>query len=69
MSGKPQFPLKVSFSDDNEVQVFENADELACTLEWFDSDDDEYHAKVCDALGREVHVIVRKLEIAKLELK
>ncbi len=69
MVSDPKFPIRIEYSDGTESEIFDNEVELACTLEWFDSDDDDYHAKVIDAKNRSVRLVVRKLEIIEFALK
>jgi hypothetical protein len=54
----PEYPLRVFFDDDGEEQVFDNAMEAECTLEWFDSDDPGQQAHVVDAKGRAVRLVI-----------
>ena len=67
MTSKPEFPITVSYADDEDV-VFDNPIEAAVTLEWFDSDDPEEGAAVTDSRGRKVRLKVEKLEIVTCEL-
>ena len=68
MAGKPEFPVKVKYSDGEEVEL-ENEMELACDLEFFDSEHPEEDTLIFDRLGREVILKIEKLELIKFELK
>jgi hypothetical protein len=65
---QPTFPVTVRFEEDNEDWVFDSTQELACSLEWFDSDDAEQNARVTDAQGRAVRLKVEELEVKTFEL-
>ena len=65
---QPTFPVTVRFEKDGEDWVFDSIKELACSLEWFDSDDPEQNARVTDALGRAVRLKVEELEVTTFEL-
>jgi hypothetical protein len=65
---KPEFPIKVHFHEDNEEWILGNNEELACTLEWIDTDDPEERATVTDARGRKVRLKIKFLEIEVFEL-
>jgi hypothetical protein len=56
-------------SQDGEVESFDDAAELACNLEWFDSADPAEQAAVEDSLGRRVRLKVEQLKIVVLELE
>ena len=66
---KPEFPIKVVFFEDNEEWVLENEEELACSLEWFDSDDEDENAIVTDSLGRNVRIKIKGLKIIICQLQ
>jgi hypothetical protein len=66
---QPEFPIVVTFQEDGDKWVLESADELACSLEWFDSEDPEERAVVVDAKNRPVRLRVEKLKLISLELK
>lgn len=53
------FPITVTV-DDGTVEIFENSDEAAYTLEWFDTDRER--VRVVDQRGRRVHLKIKKLE-------
>ena len=65
---KPQYPITVLFKEDGDKWVLDNEQELGNSLEWFNSNDPEEKAEVTDALGRNVEVIVEKLEVKKCVL-
>lgn len=57
---KPQFPLQIVWLETGEAESFEDAQDLICNLEDFDSTDPKAaaEARVTDALGRPVHLLV-----------
>ena len=63
ISADPKFPLTVTFHEEARDCVFETELELACNLEWFDSREKDENATVIDSLGREVTLVVEKLEV------
>ena len=65
----PEFPIKVTFFEDNDVWILNNEDELCTNLEWFDSRDKEENAKVEDHKGRLVRVKVEELKLLELFLE
>ena len=65
---QPEYPIKVGFEEDGETWILNNDKELATTLEWFDSDAPDEHAKVTDKLGRAVRIKIEKLELLVFEL-
>ncbi len=65
----PEFPIKVTFLEDSDVWVFDNEEEMACSMEWFDSDDPEEQAIVIDNQERPIRLKVQKLEIVCFELR
>jgi|GEM_PF-3346685 len=65
---KPEFPIVVRFAELQEEWVFEDKAELACTLEWFDSNDVSEKSQVLDAKGRRVTVKVERLQLLVFEL-
>ena len=65
---QPEFPITVKF-DDGDVWEFENVGEIACTLEWFNSDDPEEEAIVFDNKNRKVRVKVDELNLTVFELE
>jgi len=60
---QPTYPVSVTFLEDNDVWVFNNEEDLACSLEWFDSRDPKENAIVKDKNEKLVTVVVEKLEI------
>ena len=64
----PTFPLTV-IHEDGETWVLNTPDELAATVEWFDSDDSDGSMWVIDAEGRPVRLKVEALEIHRLEVQ
>lgn len=64
---KPQFPLKVKYSDGSVVRV-ENEIEAARNLEWLDTENTEDPVEVIDRLGRQVTLVIEFLEIKELRL-
>lgn len=64
----PEFPIRVTFHEDGEEWVLDSFDELASSLEWFDSDDPTENASVVDGKGRPVRVKVEALELLRFEL-
>lgn len=64
----PTFPLTV-IHEDGEIWVLNTPDELAATVEWFDSDDSDGSMWVVDAEGRPVRLKVEALEIRHLEVQ
>lgn len=65
---QPTFPVTVGFEEDGEEWTFDSIEEMACSLEWFDSDDPEENATVRDAHGRAVRIKVERLEVKVFEL-
>lgn len=65
----PEYPLLVRYTDGSENEVFDNEEELVNTLEWFDSEDPEFHANVIDNNGRLLKVVVVKLELRHMSFK
>jgi hypothetical protein len=65
---EPEFPIRVTFHEDGDEWVLDSPEELACSLEWFDTDDPEEHASVVDRHGRAVRIKVEALEVVRLEL-
>lgn len=68
----PQYPLTVRF-DDGTQEVLNTPEEVAGTLEWFDTDDStdtltDTHGTVTDACGRRVRLKVEALTIQRLEV-
>ena len=68
----PQYPLTVRF-DDGTIEVLNTPEEVAGTLEWFDTDDPtdtitDTHGAVTDAQGRAVRLKVVRLEIVTCEV-
>ena len=70
---EPVFPVKkIFFGDDYDnpgEESYENLMELACNLEWFDSEDPEENASILDAQGRPVHLKIVALDVIIFELK
>jgi len=65
---RPEFPIRVSFHEDDDVWVLDSFDELAFSLEWFDSNDPDENASVVDRKERAVRVKVERLELLRFEL-
>jgi hypothetical protein len=66
---QPAYPIKVVFEEDGATWILNDEKELATTLEWFDSDAPDEHARVTDNQGRAVRIKVEKLELVIFELK
>lgn len=64
---KPKLPFHVIFEDGNRW-VLNSYDEIACNLEWFDSNDEDDTTKVIDDLGRPVRLKIEALKIIYCEL-
>ena len=62
-SDLPCFPITVTFHEDGDKWVLKDHFELALSLEWFDSRDENENASVTDSKGRQVIVVVEKLEL------
>ena len=69
MKKTPEYPIKVFFHEDSEQWILSNEIELACNLEWFNSQDPEEKATVTDNQGRPVRLIVKELEVLVCELE
>jgi len=69
MSIKPEFPLKTFDSEDNTEELFANEEELACTLEWFDSADTDETIQVTDSKGRPVRLKIEQLKIISCKIE
>lgn len=65
---KPTFPLRIEF-DDGDVWTLATSEEVACNLEWFDTEDGDDSARVHDATGKSVRLKVEAFEVLILELK
>lgn len=65
---KPKLPFHVIFEDGNRW-ILNNDDEIACNLEWFDSNDEDDTTKVIDDLGRPVRLKIEALKIIYCELE
>ena len=65
---RPEFPIRVSFHQDDDQWVLASLDELACSLEWFDSNDPDEFASVVDSRDRAVRVKVERLALLRFEL-
>lgn len=65
---KPKLPLHVIF-EDGDRWILNSDDEIACNLEWFDSNDEDDTTKVIDDLGRPVKLKVEALKIIYCELE
>jgi hypothetical protein len=63
---EPEFPIRVTFQEDGDEWVLDSPEELACNLEWVDTDDPEENASVVDRHGRTVKV--EALKVLRLEL-
>lgn len=59
VSDKPQFPIQLVWLETGEVETYEDARDLLCNLEEFDSNNpaDRNAAKLTDALGRPVSLV------------
>ncbi len=64
---EPTFPLKVVWGDGRR-ELFENRDDVAFNLEWFDTDDADDGTIVVDAEDRPVRLRVEALTILRLEV-
>lgn len=69
MQKEPQFPITVTFHENDEIWTLLDLNDAACNLEWFDSDDEEEKAEVADSEGRPVRLKVQSLKIVVCELK
>ncbi len=69
MVNEPKFPIKVHFHETNEEWLLDDMDDIACNLEWFDSDEPDENATVTDLLGRPVRLKVEQLAVLTCELK
>lgn len=69
MSDEPRFPLTVIFHENNEIWTLLDVNEAACSLEWFDSDDEDEKAEVVDKEGRPVRLKVQSLKVVICELR
>lgn len=66
---RPEFPITVTFHEDGDVWVLNSIEEVASSLEWFDSEDPTQRATVTDREGRAVHLQVKKLDVLVFELR
>jgi hypothetical protein len=66
---KPSFPLTIDWHEDGEQEIFKNEIDAGCTLEWFDSRDDDTDASVRDSQGRPVILVVKQTEVTLCALK
>ncbi len=69
MRTKPEFPLRVFDPEDNTDELFVNEEELACTLEWFDSTDTDETMQVTDSKGRPVRLKIKQLQTIVCEIE
>ncbi|HAC14393.1 MAG TPA: hypothetical protein DCE78_00390 [Bacteroidetes bacterium] len=65
---KPKLPLHVMF-EDGDHWILYNDDEIASSLEWYDSNDEDDTTKVIDDLGRPVKLKIEALIIIYCELE
>lgn len=63
----PQYPITVTL-EDGTVWRFENEDELACSLEWCNTRDEEGVSAV-DAMDRKTTVVVEAFKVVVLEVE
>jgi hypothetical protein len=68
MKTVPEYPIKVVFHEDNEEWLLNNETEVACNLEWFNSQDPDEEATVTDNQGRRVQLIVKEHKVLIFEL-
>lgn len=69
---KPKFPVFVLFAvndDDYGDWLLNNEHELATSLEWYDSDDNDPSMVIVDWDGNQVDVKVEACEIIRLEIQ
>lgn len=66
---RPEYPIKVVFKEDGETWILNNEEELATSLEWFDSESPTENAMAIDNQGRAIRIKVEKLELVTFELK
>lgn len=64
---KPEFPLHVIFADGTEY-VLETEEEIATSLEYFDTEDGDTSASVFDNQKRKVRLKVERLEVLICDL-
>lgn len=64
----PEYPIKIDF-EYGETWVLKNEEELATSLEWFDSDSEEEPTVITDNQGRAVKLKVDNLKLVLFELK
>jgi hypothetical protein len=64
----PIYSIRVE-DEDGEVSIVDDVASLACTLEYFDTDDMDRDVRVTDALGRDVRVRVEALVLEVFELR
>jgi hypothetical protein len=65
---QPLFPLTVQWSS-SEAEVFQDANDIECNLEDFDSENKRSSVSVKDSLGRPVRLKVEALEVIECSLK
>jgi hypothetical protein len=63
-----EFPIMVTFHEGGDEWVLDSIDEVACSLEWFDSDDPDENASVIDGKDRPVRIKVEALRVLRFEL-
>ena len=68
LENSPRFPISVTFLEDGKVWVLDNINEIACSLEWFDSNAPEEEDLVKDAENRDVILVVEKLVVKESKL-
>ncbi|ACX94944.1 hypothetical protein Hneap_0079 [Halothiobacillus neapolitanus c2] len=58
---EPKFPIQLVWIESGDVETYEDARDLLCNLEEFDSNDpvDRNAARLTDALGRHISLVVR----------
>lgn len=68
MHDRPEYPLRVTYSDGESVVVEDEMDAV-CNLEWLDTEDPVDPVTVVDRFGRPVVLKMEFLEIKELSLK
>ena len=69
MPNKPAYPLIVIDLEDGSKEVFDTEEELACTVEWCNSDDPSENLRVVDAQGREIRLKIEALQVLTCEIR
>ncbi|MEH6393318.1 hypothetical protein [Pseudoalteromonas sp.] len=69
MSSKPKYPITVLLNESAEIESYKSEIELVTSLEWFESENSQWQAKVIDKTGARVVLKIEALKLLELEYK